>query len=74
MTPYRTLFTILLSLAASLNAADETGARKATLPDLSPKAEYADDRRMHQGIPSIERAGNGRLWAAVGGLVWGWDQ
>ena len=74
MTPYRTLFTILLSLAASLNAAEEAGARKATLPDLSPKAEYADDRRMHQGIPSIERAKNGRLWAAWYGGGLGEDQ
>lgn len=28
-----------------------------------PGPEYADDRRMFQGIPGIERAGNGRLWA-----------
>ena len=34
------------------------------LPDFNPKPEYADNLRMHQGIPSIERAPtNGRLWA-----------
>jgi hypothetical protein len=65
----RHLFYCLTFLAGFIaplasDAADETGARKGTLPDFSPKAEYADDRRMHQGIPSIERAGNGRLWAA----------
>jgi len=64
MTHCLTRFTILLSFAATLHAADETGARKATLPNFTPNAEYADDQRMHQGIPSIERARNGRLWAA----------
>ena len=31
---------------------------------LSPGPEYADNVRMFQGIPAIERAPNGRLWAA----------
>ena len=35
-----------------------------TPPDFTPGAEYSDSRRMHQGIASIERARNGRLWAA----------
>ncbi|MDP4938179.1 MAG: DUF1501 domain-containing protein [Verrucomicrobiales bacterium] len=64
----RTTLALLLSLLlvnpAALHAADESGARKAALPDFSPRAEYAENRRMHQGIPSIERARNGRLWAA----------
>lgn len=31
------------------------------IPDPGP--EYADEARMFQGIPGIERAANGRLWA-----------
>ena len=62
--PLSLLLALLLMPLAALRAADETGARKPTLPDFSPKAEYADSRRMHQGMPSIERARNGRLWAA----------
>ena len=58
------LLSLLLVTPAALHAADESGARKAALPDFSPRAEYAENRRMHQGIPSIERARNGRLWAA----------
>ncbi len=34
----------------------------ATL-NLSPGAAYADNTRQFQGIPGIERAANGRLWA-----------
>jgi len=30
---------------------------------LNPGAKYADNVRMFQGIPGIERAPNGRLWA-----------
>lgn len=37
----------------------------------SPGPEYAADRRAWQGIPGIERAANGRLWAAwyTGGQI-----
>ena len=28
-----------------------------------PGAEYGDDKRFFQGIPGVERAANGRLWA-----------
>ena len=31
--------------------------------NASPDREYADDARRFQGIPGIERAANGRLWA-----------
>lgn len=31
--------------------------------NTSPGAEYGDDTRLFQGIPGIERAANGRLWA-----------
>jgi hypothetical protein len=32
--------------------------------NFAPGPEYADSVRMFQGIPTIERAANGRLWAA----------
>lgn len=31
--------------------------------NYAPGPEYGDDVRMFQGIPSLSRAGNGRLWA-----------
>ena len=30
---------------------------------MNPGPEYGDDTRLFQGIPGIERAPNGRLWA-----------
>lgn len=42
------------------------GADPALTPppvNTSPGREYADDTRQFQGIPGIERARNGRLWA-----------
>jgi len=35
----------------------------APVANLSPGPEYDDSARMYQGIPGIERAANGRLWA-----------
>lgn len=32
--------------------------------DLNPGPQYADDKRIFQGIPGIERSPAGRLWAA----------
>jgi len=32
-------------------------------PNFTPGPEYADSKRVFQGIPSIERAPGGRLWA-----------
>lgn len=48
-------------VAFSIAAADEP-----VLPpvNLHPGPEYSDSVRMFQGIPAIERAPNGRLWAA----------
>ena len=54
----------LLWVQAGALYAVEAGARKPAQINFSPGAAYADDRRMHQGIPTIERARNGRLWAA----------
>jgi len=58
----------LLFVAAtgiSLPAAEPTDPAAAILPALNtaPGPEYADEARMFQGIPGIERAANGRLWA-----------
>lgn len=65
---------LLLAASFSAHAAEETGAARPSMPDLTPGAEYGDDRRMHQGIASIERASNGRLWLAWYGGGLGEDQ
>ena len=39
------------------------GARKAPDVILEPGPRYADEVRMFQGIPGVERAPRGRLWA-----------
>ena len=33
------------------------------VPNFAPGAEYSDESRLFQGIPSIEWAPGGRLWA-----------
>ena len=38
-------------------------ARTPATPDFNPGVEYSDESRLFQGIPSIERAPGGRLWA-----------
>ncbi len=61
-----------VALAARAGAAESASApasasvRAPVLPPLNttPGPEYADSVRMFQGIPAIERAPNGRLWAA----------
>ena len=68
------LFALSFTTALTARAADPVGAAKAATLDFSPAAMYGDDRRMHQGIPSIERARNGRLWAAWYGGGLGEDQ
>ena len=63
--------TSLLVLALTLSCSPAVD--KAPLPELSlqapeilmaPGPEYAKDKRGAQGVPTIERAKNGRLWAA----------
>ncbi|MEA4823580.1 MAG: sialidase family protein [Clostridiaceae bacterium] len=34
---------------------------------VDPKGKYADENRLFQGIPTVERTPNGRLWAAFYG-------
>lgn len=52
----------LLSGVYAFNAPHAAEAPTATVI-LSPGAEFADTARSWQGIPGIERASNGRLWA-----------
>ena len=48
-------------LAAAVSVADP--ALQPPPINTAPDAEYADNTRIFQGIPGIERAANGRLWA-----------
>ena len=57
------LFALLcIGASARVIAANDPAAIPAT-PNFSPGPEYADNVRMFQGIPGIEVAANGRLWA-----------
>jgi predicted neuraminidase len=61
------IFVALLALSnhALAEKASSVMGDAAILPvvNLQPGPEYADSARMFQGIPGIERAANGRLWA-----------
>lgn len=59
------LASLLLAIAASctLTAAEANPAATPAVPNYSPGPEYADSARMFQGVPGIERAANGRMWA-----------
>lgn len=46
-----------------LRPPESKSAETTAVPNFSPGPEYADSARMYQGIPGIERAANGRLWA-----------
>ncbi len=65
----RTLFrsVLVLSLCCSAspaNAAQPSDPALAAAPvNRQPGPAYADGTRIFQGIPGIERAANGRLWA-----------
>jgi hypothetical protein len=56
---------ILLAIASSGKGAAVTDdvARQPSPLNFAPGEEYADAARMFQGIPGIERAPKGRLWA-----------
>ena len=60
------LLVVQMSVAAvSVAAADAKDPAAVPPPvNFNPGPEYGDDVRMFQGIPSLERAPNGRLWAA----------
>ena len=44
----------------------EMALRPMTLIE-DPKGKYADELRLFQGIPAVERTAGGRLWAAFYG-------
>ena len=52
----------LVPILASHASADDPALAAPTV-NLQPGPEYADDTRAFQGIPGLERARNGRLWA-----------
>jgi beta-xylosidase len=55
---------LLLFLTTTLLAvADLHDALSPVSPNFSPGSKYADSTRLFQGIPGLERAPNGRLWA-----------
>ncbi len=61
----RFLLRLLMGLSALFGTAAEPGESPILpSPNTSPGPEYSDTARMFQGIPAIERAANGRLWAA----------
>jgi hypothetical protein len=57
------MYRLALFAATALLAADIHDALTPVRPNFSPGREYADDTRLFQGIPGLERAPNGRLWA-----------
>jgi len=61
---WKSLYLLLVIVAASSLAIAETNvAATPGIPNFAPGPEYADSARMFQGVSSIERAANGRLWA-----------
>ncbi len=51
-----------LAADSDISQTDDPALRPVTV-NTSPGAEYANSTRIFQGIPGIERASNGRLWA-----------
>ncbi|MCE9532625.1 MAG: glycoside hydrolase [Planctomycetes bacterium] len=45
-------------------SAERDLATPPAVPNFSPGPEYADNARKYQGVQGLERASNGRLWAA----------
>ncbi|HSJ01827.1 MAG: exo-alpha-sialidase, partial [Verrucomicrobium sp.] len=63
----------LLALFGAGTSAQSPDPNDSMVPvplNLAPGPEYADSTRIFQGIPGMERASNGRLWALwyAGGL------
>ena len=51
------------SVAGAADPFDVHDSLRPVAPKFSPGPEYGDDTRIFQGIPGIERAADGRLWA-----------
>lgn len=54
----------LVAFWPQLRAAETNPATSPAIPNLAPGPEYADSARLFQGVAGIERAADGRLWAA----------
>ncbi len=54
---------VAMPCGAAVEDAAEDLALEAPVINTAPGAEYADSTRIFQGIPGIERAPEGRLWA-----------
>jgi len=57
------IFLMCVGATRTLSATEPPTAAMLAVPNTSPGPEYADGKRMFQGIPGIERGANGRLWA-----------
>ena len=57
-------FFIALVILAVAGRSDDSPAQKLPVINFHPGAAYGPNQRKYQGIPTIERAPNGRLWAA----------
>ena len=62
---FPTLVLLALGASSSVVAAESSSdpTTVATRINFAPGPEHADSERVFQGIPSIERSANGRLWA-----------
>jgi predicted neuraminidase len=58
-----TIHILCIVAASQVTAAEPNLAATPATADFSPGPEYAGSARRFQGIPGIERAANGRLWA-----------
>jgi hypothetical protein len=54
---------VVAAAAARFAGGADDVAKRPPPVNFQPGPEYADNVRMFQGIPGIERAANGRLWA-----------
>jgi len=69
MLPFRFpgFLLVLFVSFGGLSAVSAAPGDPALIPpriNMHPGPEYADNVRMFQGIPTLEHAPNGRLWAA----------
>ncbi len=58
-----TLMLLAATCGHTVQAVEADPALSPAPVNTSPGDEYADGKRQFQGIPGIERAANGRLWA-----------
>ena len=64
------LVLLLLTLAPWAGPQALAGKTPGAVAPRAPGPQHADSTRLYQGIPSLERAANGRLWATwVGGAI-----